>query len=87
MIMTPVTESWGQPPISQYAIDTDGESMYATALYDPYGELGCLNAPRADMAILTSEDVEDVAILMETRDEPRIPWEQVKEELARDGLL
>ena len=39
------------------------------------------------MAILTNEDAEDVALFMETRGESPIPWEQVKEELARDGLL
>jgi hypothetical protein len=81
------TESWGQPPISQYTIDSDGESMYATALYDPYGELGCSNVPRTDPVCLTDEDIEDLSIFMETRNEPLIPWEQVKEELARDGLL
>lgn len=80
-------ESWGQPPISQYTIDTDGQGMYATALYDPYGELGCSNIPHVDMAILMDEDVEDMAIFVETRDESPILWERVKEELTRDGLL
>jgi hypothetical protein len=86
MIMGTI-ESWGQPPISQYAIHSDGESMYATALYDPYGELGCSNAPRMDMTPLTGEDIEDLAIYMEARDEPLVRWEEVKEELARDDLL
>ena len=81
------TESWGQPPISQYTIESDGQSMYATALYDPYTELGCSNLPRADSTFPTDEDIEDLSIFMETRDEPLMPWEQVKEELARDGLL
>jgi len=80
-------ETWGQPPISQYVVETDEQGMYATAMYDPYGELGCSNIPYPDMLVLTDEDVEDVAIYMKTRDETPIPWEQVKEELARDGLL
>jgi hypothetical protein len=85
--MTSITERWGQPPISQYAINTDGGSIYATALYDPYGEPDYSNMPRIDLVFVTDEDIEDLAIYMETRDEPLVPWEQVKEELARDGLL
>ncbi len=85
--MPAVSESWGQPPICLYSISSDGENMYATALYDPYGELSCSNDPPTIATFLTDEDVEDLSIFMETRNEPLIPWEQVKEELARDGLL
>lgn len=85
--MPAVSESWGQPPICLYSISSDGENMYATALYDPYGELGCCNVPRTTATFLTDEDIEDLSIFMETRDDRLIPWKQVKEELARDGLL
>ena len=33
------------------------------------------------------EDIEDLAILAERRDEPTVPFEQVKQELKDDGLL
>jgi hypothetical protein len=85
--MAAMRESWGQPSISFYSVSSDGENMYATALYDPYGELGCSNEPHTHTPILTDEDVEDMAIFVETQNEELMPWEQVKEDLARDGLL
>jgi hypothetical protein len=85
--MRATDERWGQPPISLYSISSDGENMYATALYDPYGELSSSSEPRVDLTFLGDEDVEDLSIFMETRDEPLTPWQEVKEELARDGLL
>lgn len=33
------------------------------------------------------EDVKDLAAVAELRDEPTIPWEQVKKELTDNGLL
>lgn len=33
------------------------------------------------------EDLEDLAAIAETREEETIPWEQVKKDLAADGLL
>ena len=33
------------------------------------------------------EDIEDLALIAERRDEPTIPFEQVIAELKRDGLL
>lgn len=33
------------------------------------------------------EDLEDLAAIAETREEEAVPWEQVKKELAADGLL
>jgi hypothetical protein len=33
------------------------------------------------------EDIEDLAVIAERRDEPTIPFEQVIAELKRDGLL
>lgn len=33
------------------------------------------------------EDLKDLAAVAELRDEPTIPWEQVKKELTDNGLL
>jgi len=33
------------------------------------------------------EDVQDLAVIAERRDEPRVPWEDVKRRLREDGLL
>lgn len=33
------------------------------------------------------EDVQDLAVIAERRDEPRVPWEDVKRRLQADGLL
>jgi len=81
------TESWGQPPISVYKMDSDGENLYATELDDYYGELACSNYTISDMAYLAQEDMEDIALFQQSLDEPTVTWKDLKQELTRDGLL
>ncbi len=33
------------------------------------------------------EDLEDLAVIADRRDEPRVPWEEVKRRLREDGVL
>jgi hypothetical protein len=33
------------------------------------------------------EDLRDLAVIAERRDEPRVSWEEMKRELREDGLL
>ena len=80
------TESWGQPPISIYKMDSDGENLYATELDDYYGELAYSNYAISDMAFLTQEDMEDIALLQQSLDESTVTWKVLKQKLTRDGL-
>jgi hypothetical protein len=80
-------ESWGQPPISIYKMDSDGENLYATELDDYYGELAYSDYPGSDIAPLTQEDKEDLALYERTLNEPTIAWKDLKRELTKDGLL
>jgi len=85
--MSMPSQSWGQPPISVYKIDTDHQSLYATELDDYYGELTCSNYLGSVAVYLTAEDVEDLALFDISAGEPTVGWKDLKRELAQDGLL
>ncbi len=55
-------------------------------LTDERGERTAIVLPIEDYEKLL-EDLEDLAVVAERREEPVIPHERFKEELARDGLL
>lgn len=57
----------------QYITDTEGQKISVILPMEEYIEL--------------MEDVKDVAAVAELRNEPTIPWEQVKKELTDNGLL
>ena len=57
----------------QYITDANGERTAVILPIDEYEEL--------------LEDKHLIRVADETRDEPRIPWEQVKAELVSDGKL
>ena len=85
--MSVITESWGQPPISTYKMDSDGENLYAEKLDDYYGELSCSNYVGSDRIYLTQEDLEDLASFDLSFNESTVAWEDLKRELTKDGLL
>ena len=57
----------------QYVTDANGERTAVILPLDEYEEL--------------LEDLHVIRVAEETKDEPRIPWEQVKAELVSDGKL
>ena len=57
----------------QYITDANGERTAVILPLDEYQEL--------------LEDMHLISVAEETKDEPRIPWEQVKAELADEGKL
>jgi hypothetical protein len=57
----------------QYITDTEGQKISVILPMEEYIEL--------------MEDLKDLAAVAELRDEPTIPWEQVKKELVDNGLL
>ena len=57
----------------QYITDTAGQKISVILPMEEYIEL--------------MEDLEDLAAVAELRDEPTIPWEQVKKELMDNDLL
>jgi len=57
----------------QYVTDANGERTAVILPLDEYEEL--------------LEDLHVIRVAEETKDEPRIPWEQVKAELASEGKL
>ncbi|MDO9399312.1 MAG: hypothetical protein Q7T79_01315 [bacterium] len=57
----------------QYITDTEGQKISVILPMEEYIEL--------------MEDLKDLAAVAELRDEPTIPWEQVKKELTDNGLL
>ncbi|MFZ2726075.1 MAG: hypothetical protein WAX77_07500 [Methylococcaceae bacterium] len=58
---------------TQYITNQDGQKISVILPIEEYREL--------------MEDLEDLAAIAELRDEPTIPWEQVKQELIDNGLL
>ena len=58
---------------SQYVSDSDGQKIAVILPIEEYNEL--------------LEDLADLAIIAERRDEPTIPHEEVVAELKRDGYL
>lgn len=57
----------------QYITNADGEKISVILPLAVYQEL--------------IEDLEDLAAIAERKDEATTPWQQVKEELADNGLL
>lgn len=57
----------------QYITDSEGHKISVILPMEEYIEL--------------MEDLEDLAAVAELRDEPTIPWEQVKKELKDNHLL
>ncbi len=57
----------------QYVTDANGERTAVILPLDEYEEL--------------LEDLHVIRVAQETKDEPRIPWEQVKAELESEGKL
>lgn len=57
----------------QYITDTTGQKISVILPMEEYIEL--------------MEDLKDLAAVAELRDEPTIPWEQVKKEFVNNGLL
>ena len=57
----------------QFIVDKTGHRTAVVVPVDEYEEL--------------LEDLHDLAVIAERRNESHIPWEEVKERLKRDGLL
>jgi hypothetical protein len=57
----------------QYITDANGERTAVILPLDEYREL--------------LEDMHVIRVAQETKDEPRIPWEEVKAELVSEGKL
>lgn len=57
----------------QYVTDANGERTAVILPLDEYEDL--------------LEDLHVIRVAEETKDEPRIPWEQVKAELVSEGKL
>jgi hypothetical protein len=55
-------------------------------LTDEEGKKTAVVLPLADYEKLM-EDLDDLAVIADRRDEPTIPHEQFKKELKRDGIL
>jgi hypothetical protein len=55
-------------------------------LTDEHGEKTAVVVPISDYEKLL-EDLEDLAVIAERRDEPTIPHAEFVEELKRDGIL
>ncbi|HDZ69002.1 MAG TPA: hypothetical protein ENH43_01100 [Phycisphaerales bacterium] len=81
------TETWGQPPIYVYTMESDGENLYATELDDFYGELAYINCDVSDIISLMQEDMQDITLFEQSVNEPTVAWKDLKRELTKDGLL
>lgn len=57
----------------QYIVDQKGQKTAVVIPLQEYEEL--------------LEDLHDLAIIAERRDEPTIPFEEIKKRLKKDGLL
>jgi PHD/YefM family antitoxin component YafN of YafNO toxin-antitoxin module len=58
---------------TQFLTDGEGRKMAVVLPVEEYEEL--------------LEDLQDLAVIAERRDEPRVSWEDVKRQLRADGLL
>ena len=58
---------------TQFVTDGEGRKVAVVLPVEEYEEL--------------LEDMRDLAIIAERRDEPRVPWEDVKRRLREDGFL
>ena len=85
--MTLKTETWGQPPVYCYIINSNGVDMSAIQLNDYYGRL--VFSDQVEMELFTNDntDVEDMALFHHRVQEPTITWENLKRNLTQNGLL
>ena len=60
-------------PIAEYIVDKKGKKKKVVLELDAYEKL--------------LEDLDDLAIMVSRKNEPSVPWEDVKKKLKRDGLL
>ncbi len=58
---------------TQFVTDAEGRKVAVLIPVEDYDEL--------------LEDVQDLAVIAERRDEPRVAWEDVKRRLREDGIL
>jgi hypothetical protein len=59
--------------INQFVTDAEGRKVAALVPVEDYNEL--------------LEDVQDLAVIAERRDEPGVAWDDVKRRLRENGLL
>jgi len=57
----------------RYIVDSRGQKMAVILPIEEYEEL--------------LEDLHDLAVIAERRDEPTVPFEELKKQLKKDGLL
>lgn len=81
------TETWGQPSIYTCRLQDGGGYLYAIPLDDFFGELASSNQPTGTSVILSQEDIEDVGAYDRTVNEPVAPWKDIREDLAKDGVI
>ena len=60
-------------PITEYIVDKKGKKKKVVLEVDAYEKL--------------LEDLDDLAAMLSRKNEPSIPWEEVKKKLKKDGLL
>jgi hypothetical protein len=58
---------------AKYIVDKEGKKQSVVLPVDEYEEL--------------IEDLHDLAVIAERRNEPTVSWEEVRERLKRDGVL
>ena len=80
-------ESWGQPPICFYRMEAEGDCLYATKLDYYYGIPTLEESEIENPSLIAIEDMEDLALFEESLNDPVVSWDQVKQELTKDGIL
>jgi len=63
----------GEPTDFQFLVDGEGEKIAVVLDFEKHGELW--------------EDVYDSLTIESRKDEPRVPWEEVKRQLEKKGML
>ncbi|MEG5058687.1 hypothetical protein QUB60_11555 [Microcoleus sp. A2-C5] len=63
----------GEPTDFQFLVDGEGEKIAVVLEFEKHGELW--------------EDVYDSLTIESRKDEPRVPWEEVKQQLEKKGML
>jgi hypothetical protein len=70
----------------KYAAEVNSMSRNVQYVTDANGERTAVILPLEEYEELL-EDLHVIRVAEETKDEPRIPWEQVKAELVSEGKL
>jgi hypothetical protein len=81
------TETWGQPGIYCYHLESDGVSLFGTEIYEPEDSTLIPTEYPSGLLYLSSEELADMEIYARTVNEPTISWGELKEQLKQDGLL